>query len=139
MPKRAASSLTLYRPLSYWAMNWSRSFMGSVSCQGMVHLLRVQPCLLYAPVTHVPGLMCYLSTRLVHTRCAQQAVPADRFAREIVRFLTLSCAALAAAERQAVGRQAIRHNTCCKVVVLLLLSNRRKGTLCVAIYETGTQ
>jgi hypothetical protein len=38
-------------------------------------------------------------------RRAVLGVPADRFAREIVRFLNSSGAALAAAERQAVGRQ----------------------------------
>jgi hypothetical protein len=35
---------------------------------------------------------------------AEQAVAADRFAREIVRFLKASPSALAAAERQALGR-----------------------------------
>ena len=40
-------------------------------------------------------------------RVAEHAVAADRFAREIVRFLKVVGGALAAAERQLVGRQAI--------------------------------
>jgi len=40
---------------------------------------------------------------------AEQAVAADRFAREIVGFLKSSCSALAAAERQALGRAKPAH------------------------------
>ena len=39
------------------------------------------------------------------TKCAvQHGVPADRFAREILAFLEVGGGALAAAERQTVGR-----------------------------------
>jgi len=47
---------------------------------------------------------------ITQRKAAQQAVPADRFAREIVAILWSSCAALAAAERQ-VGRQPVLRDT----------------------------
>ena len=43
-----------------------------------MHLLRVQPCLLYTSVTHVPGLICYLSIRFVQSLGVNTTYQDDR-------------------------------------------------------------
>jgi hypothetical protein len=65
-------------------------------------------------------------TLQVVPKAAQPAVAADRFAREIVRFLKVIGSALAAAERHSV-RRAI--NACACSILVLCSRRPTKGTL----------
>ena len=61
IPKRSQSSTKLASFASIDATNFTRSFIGDVSFQGMAERLDAHA----GHVTHVPGLICHLCSRFI--------------------------------------------------------------------------